>query len=126
MGPRTRGTHDLTELLASGTNYLHYPSLLVFDARSNIAWATAPAVLQFSESLDNMENVCIGVKMERPNHFYGSKDQDVDTWLFQVCEHLDITVIPKRGQLPYAASLFPYNAALWWHEICEDNNRPGN
>ena len=44
-----------------------------------------------------MENVCIGVKMERPDYFYGNKDQDVDTWLFQVREHLDITVIPESG-----------------------------
>ena len=73
-----------------------------------------------------MENVRIGVKMERPDYFYGSKDQDVDTWLFQVHEHLDITVIPKCGQVPYAISLFRGNAPFWWREICEDNNRPGN
>ena len=60
-----------------------------------------------------MENVRIGVKMERPDYFYGSKDQDVDTWLFQVRAHLDITVIPEHGQVPYAASLFRGNAALW-------------
>ena len=46
-----------------------------------------------------MENVHIGVKMERLNYFNGSKDQDVDTWLFQVCEHLDITVIPQCGHV---------------------------
>ena len=73
-----------------------------------------------------MENVRIGVKMERPDYFYGSKDQDADTWLFQVREHLDITIIPERGRVPYAASLFRGNAALWWREVCEANNRPGN
>ena len=41
-------------------------------------------------------------------------------------EHLDITVIPERGQVPYAASVFRGNAALGWRKICEDNNRPGN
>ena len=73
-----------------------------------------------------IENVRIGVKMERPNYFYGNKDQDVDTWLFQVREHLDIIVTPERGQVPYAASLFRGNAALWWREVCKVNNRPGN
>ena len=50
----------------------------------------------------------------------------MDTWLFQVREHLDITVIPEGGQVPYAAPLFRGNATLWWREVCEDNNRPGN
>ena len=73
-----------------------------------------------------MENVRIRVKMERPDSFYGSKDQDVDMWLFQVREHLDITIIPEHGQVPYTASLFRGNATLWWREVCEDNNRSGN
>ena len=59
-----------------------------------------------------MEGVRIRVKVERPEYFDGGKTQDVDTWLFQVCEHLDITVIPERGRVPYAASLFRSNAAL--------------
>ena len=72
-----------------------------------------------------MENVRLGVKMERPDYFEGGKTQDVDTWLFQVREHLNITVIPERGHIPYAASLFRGNAALWWREVCEGTQRPG-
>ena len=30
-----------------------------------------------------------GVKLERPDYFEGGKQQDVDTWLFQVREHLN-------------------------------------
>ena len=59
-----------------------------------------------------MEGVRIGVKVERPEYFDGGKAQDVDTWLFQVREHLDITVIPERGRVPYAASVFCDNATL--------------
>ena len=66
-----------------------------------------------------MENVRLGVKMECPDYFEGGKTQDVDTWLFQVHEHLNITIIPERGHIPYAASLFRGNAALWWREVCE-------
>ena len=73
-----------------------------------------------------MEGVRVGVKVERPEYFEGGKTQDVDTWLFQVREHLDIKVIPERGRIPYAASLFRGNAALWWRELCEANNRPAN
>ena len=35
-------------------------------------------------------------------------------------------MIPKRGRIPYAASLFRSNATLWWRELCEANNRTGN
>ena len=31
-----------------------------------------------------------GIKMERPDYFEGGKTQDVDTWLFQVSEHLNM------------------------------------
>ena len=41
-----------------------------------------------------------------------------------VQEHLQLTVIPVRGHVPYAASLLRGNAALWWRELCEANNRP--
>lgn len=72
-----------------------------------------------------MDNVRLGVKMERPDYFEGGKLQDVDTWLFQVREHLNITNLQERGYIPYAASLFRGNAALWWREVCEHAHRPG-
>ena len=65
-----------------------------------------------------------GVKMERPEYFEGGKTQDVDTWLFQVREHLDIVTLPEQARVPYAASLFRGNAALWWREVCEDAHHP--
>ena len=43
--------------------------------------------------------------------------------MFQVQEHLQLTVIPVRGHVPYAASLLRGNAALWWCELCQANNR---
>ena len=73
-----------------------------------------------------MEGVRVGRKVERPEYFDDGKTQDVDTWLFQVREHLDITVIPERGRIPYAASLFCGNATLWRRELCGANNRPRN
>ena len=66
----------------------------------------------------------MGVKVEKLEAYNGDKSRDLDSWLFQVCEHLDITVIPERGHVPYAASLQRGNAALWWRETCEGNCRP--
>ena len=66
----------------------------------------------------------LGVKVEKPETYGGEKARDLDTWLFQVREHLDITTIPAAGHVPYAASLLRGNAALWWREVCEGNRRP--
>ena len=58
----------------------------------------------------------MGVKVEKPEAYDGDKTRDLDTWLVQVREHLNLTVIPERGHVPYAA--------LWWHETCEGNHCP--
>ena len=39
-GARAWGMHDLAERLAFGTNLFHYPSLLIFGAKSNIGQAS--------------------------------------------------------------------------------------
>ena len=67
-----------------------------------------------------------GVKMERPDYFEGGKTQDVDTWVFQVREHLELVgILAEPARVSYAASLFRGNAALWWRERCEQAMRPG-
>ena len=40
------------------------------------------------------EGMRIGVKVEKPETYSGKKTRDLDTWLFQVREHLHITTIP--------------------------------
>ena len=70
-----------------------------------------------------MDGMRIGVRVEKPENYDGSKGRDLDTWLFQVQEHLQLIVIPIRGHVPYAVSLLRGNATLWWRELCEANNR---
>ena len=70
------------------------------------------------------EGMRIGVKVEKSETYSGEKTRDLDTWLFQVRKHLDITTIPVRGHVPYAASLLRGNATLWWRETCEGHRRP--
>ena len=65
-----------------------------------------------------------GIKVEKPANYDGDKGQDLDTWLFQVREHLDLATIPATGHVAYAASLLRGNAALWWREACEAQHRP--
>ena len=66
----------------------------------------------------------IGVKVEKPETYSGERSRDLDTWLFQVREHLHITTIPAPSHVPYAAPLFRGNAVLWWRETCESHRRP--
>ena len=72
------------------------------------------------------EGMHIGVKVEKPKNYNGSKGHDVDTLLFEVQEHLDLTVIPKWGHFLYAASLLHGNVALQWRELCERNHHHRN
>ena len=43
------------------------------------------------------EGMRIGVKVEKPETYSSKKTRDLDTWLFQVREHLDIATIPPVG-----------------------------
>ena len=67
----------------------------------------------------NIGGTNMGVKLERPEALEGVKHQDVDTWLFQVGEHLRMLNIPEPSHVAYAASLLRGNAAMWWRERCE-------
>ena len=40
-----------------------------------------------------LEGMRMGVKVEKPESYDGAKGCDLDTWLFQVREHLNLTVI---------------------------------
>ena len=66
----------------------------------------------------------LNVKVEKPEQYDGNKTKDLDSWLFQVREHLELSTVPARGHVPLAASLLCGNAALWWREVCEANRRP--
>ena len=65
----------------------------------------------------HMDSMKIGVKVEKPENYDGSKDCDLDTWFFQVQKHLQIIVIHVRGHVSYATSPLRGNATLWWREL---------
>ena len=73
-----------------------------------------------------MEGMRISVKVEKPNNYDNSKGCNINTWLFQVQEHLNLTIILERGHIVYATLVLHRNAALWWWELCESNHRPTN
>ena len=47
----------------------------------------------------------MGLQVEKAETYDGAKHRDVDTWLFQVPEHMSLMCIPTNSQVGYAASL---------------------
>ena len=68
-----------------------------------------------------LQGMRFGLKVKKPTTYDGDKGHDLDTWLFQVREHLELATIPAEGRVAYAASLLRDNAALWWREACKAN-----
>ena len=66
----------------------------------------------------------VSVKAENPENYDGDKVKDLDTWLFPVHEHLELSTVPAGAYVAYAASLIRGNAAMWWREACEAHRRP--
>ena len=64
------------------------------------------------------------VKMEKPDSFNGSKEKDVDTWLFTMDEYMTLLHFNAESFVQYASSFLRGNAALWWREVCENDMRP--
>ena len=66
-----------------------------------------------------LDGMRLSVKVEKPENYDGDKVKDLDTWLFQVREHLELLTVPAGAYVAYAASLLRGNAAMWWREACE-------
>ena len=71
-----------------------------------------------------LDGTRLSVKVEKPENYDGDKVKDLDTWLFQVREHLELSTVPAGAYVAYAASLLRGNAAMWWREACEAHRRP--
>ena len=47
-----------------------------------------------------LDGMRVNVKVEKPEQYDGDKAKDLDTWLFQVREHLELSTVPARGHVP--------------------------
>ena len=71
-----------------------------------------------------LDGTRLSVKVEKLENYDGDKVKDLDTWLFQVREHLELSTVPAGAYVAYAASLLRSNTAMWWREACEAHRRP--
>ena len=85
---------------------------------------TAELLARRQEPQVQLDGTRLSVKVEKPENYDGDKVKDIDTWLFQVHEHLKLLTVPAGAYVAYAASLLRGNAAMWWREACEAHRRP--
>ena len=52
-----------------------------------------------------LEGMCLNVKVEKSEKYDGDKTKDLDTWLFQVREHLELSTVPARGHIELRLNL---------------------
>ena len=71
-----------------------------------------------------LDGTRLNVKVEKPENYDGDKVKDLDTWLFQVREHLELSTVPAGTYVAYAASLLRGNTAMWWRQACEAHRQP--
>ena len=71
-----------------------------------------------------LDGMRLSVNVKKLENYDGDKVKDLDTWLFQVREHLELSTVPAGAYVAYAASLLRGNATMWWREACEAHSRP--
>ena len=65
----------------------------------------------------------MGMKIEKPEIYDGAKHCDIDTWLFQVDEHMSLIRVPANSRVGYGTSLLRGNVVMWWRDVCESGSR---
>ena len=55
---------------------------------------TAELIAQRQGPEVQFEGMCFNVKVKKPETYDGAKAKDLDTWLFQVHEHLELSTVP--------------------------------
>ena len=53
------------------------------------------------ELIDSRRVAPMGMQMEKPETYDGAKHRDVNTWLFQVDEHMLLTRVPADSRVGY-------------------------
>ena len=59
-----------------------------------------------------LDGMRLSVKVEKPENYDGDKVKDLDTWLLQVHEHLELSIVPVGAYVAYVISLLRGNAAM--------------
>ena len=67
------------------------------------------------------------VKPPKPNAYGGRRGEDIDGWLFQLEQYLDICRIADDGtRVQLAAAFFKDHAAIWWRNHISSARALGN
>jgi Ty3 transposon capsid-like protein/Zinc knuckle len=54
------------------------------------------------------------IKPDRPSPFSGKKSESLEAWIFQMQQFCELAPVPEGDRIPFAATFFKDQAALWW------------
>ena len=66
------------------------------------------------------------IKPDRPSPFCGRKSESLEAWIFQMQQFCTLAPVPEPDRIPFAATFFKDQAALWWrsyHQSIDWQNR---
>ena len=62
------------------------------------------------------------IKPDRPPPFSGKKSESLEAWIFQMQQFCNLAPVPDNDRIPFAATFFKDQAALWWRSYHQSIN----
>lgn len=59
----------------------------------------------------------LGFKPTKPDIFYGKRNEDLDGWVYQLEQYIDLCNIREDMRVKFATNLLREDAAKWWRNI---------
>jgi hypothetical protein len=65
----------------------------------------------------------LSVKVPQPPYFEGNNKVNIDIWLFEVQQYLDLVQVPSEQRVAWAGTLLRESAATWWNSAVIEKKR---
>ena len=56
----------------------------------------------------------VNIKPDQLPPFHGKRSESLEAWIFQMQQYCNLLPVPVENCIPFAATFFKDNAALWW------------
>ena len=112
--------------MASSSQHAHTPqdmAAVIDDLRAQIAVLTNMVQAQAPAQAQNpVAPVAPRIKPERPPPYTGRKSESLEAWIFQMQQFCTLAPVPEADRIPFAATFFKDQAALWWRHYHQGIN----
>jgi hypothetical protein len=105
------------KMIPSNNPFVPSPSPTSVPLSASVV-ASSPNIHQHTSSAPLLP-ISSKVKISPPSHYTGNRNVNVETWLFEMNQYLDITSVTKSSQrISVASSYFKESALQWWVNQC--------